>query len=201
MTAPFKDEDIVALYKESATETPSDALDNRILAHAKSATRKPVPWWTYAGVAATVGFIALLAPWKWIDQSLQSPAHIELMEAPIPKQNFQQAESLDLESTIVDEIEIEADTAPLEERSLLKSQPTEAFKSMDSQRTPQAKSSAAMKAKLNPFAEVESLLAEGEKQKAIALLKQQLDAQPVLYGSLPDYLKQLLEEEPAESRE
>ena len=66
---------------------------------------------------------------------------------------------------------------------------------MDSQRTPQAKSSAAMKAKLNPFTEVESLLAEGEKQKAIALLKQQLDEQPALYGLLPAHLKRLLEEE------
>ncbi|MDD1795053.1 hypothetical protein LRP50_18150 [Enterovibrio sp. ZSDZ42] len=192
MTAPFKDEDIVALYKESATEIPSEALNNRILGYAQAQTRKRIPWWTYAGIAATVGFVALLAPWTWVDQSLQSPAHIELMEAPIQKQNRQQADSLEIEAAV------EADEAPVEEQLMLKSLPSEASRSMEFQRAPQAKSNAKMKVKLNPFKEVESLLAKGEKQKAITLLKEQLDEQPELLSELPLHLIRLLEESAAE---
>ncbi|WP_028021584.1 hypothetical protein [Enterovibrio calviensis] len=217
MTAPFKDEEIVALYKESATETPSDDLDNRILgyaeaqtqaqAKAKTQTRKHMPWWTYAGIAATVGFVALLAPWTWVDQSLQSPIQHELMKAPVLMDNVEQADSLELDATIdavIDagaEADVEAKIAPAEEQIIRKSAPSEASRSMKFQFAPQEDASAAMKALSNPFEAVENLLAAGEKQKAIALLKQQLEEKPELLSELPLHLERLLDEDSAEKRE
>ncbi len=179
MTAPFKDEDIVALYKESATESPSAELDNTILDYAKQQSRRKHQWWPYVGLAATVGFVALLAPWKWADKTLQTPAEIELRSAPsmiqsdaAPKRQVGEMQSFELHAEDSNEIMRFDRVSP------------EAAKSMAEDKAQPVN---------NPFADVEALLAKGETAEARALLKQKLDAEPALKAQLPMHLKQLLE--------
>ena len=81
----MNDEDIVKLYKESATEKPSAELDKTILDYAKKQSQaerapgnKHPRWWPYMGLAASVMFVTLLAPWKWHKQTLE-PVQSELM--------------------------------------------------------------------------------------------------------------------------
>ncbi|CAK3961681.1 conserved hypothetical protein [Vibrio crassostreae] len=81
----MNNEDIVKLYKESATEKPSAELDKTILDYAKKQSKaerapgnKRPRWWLYMGLAASVMFVTLLKPWKWHKQTLE-PVQSELM--------------------------------------------------------------------------------------------------------------------------
>lgn len=191
MTAPIKDEDIVALYKESATETPSKDLDNRILAHANSQSKKHIPWWTYAGAAATVAFIALLAPWKWVDGTLETPQSIEsIIEPGIEPRNapaFISPEALsDHEADAVRSMEV-LPPKP-EEQRFFRNSPA-AAKSLPQMEMELEESI------ITEFAEIERLLDEGQEQQARELLEQMLTDDPKLINKLPERLKTLLEKE------
>ncbi|KKD61198.1 hypothetical protein RN22_06910 [Grimontia sp. AD028] len=195
MTAPIKDEDIVALYKESATETPSKDLDNRILAYANSQSKKHIPWWTYAGAAATVAFIALLAPWKWVDDTLETPQSIESIIEPgiEPGIEPRNAPAFISPEALSDH---EADAARSME--LLPPKPEEQRFFRNSPAA--AKSLPQMEMELEEsiiteFAEVERLLDEGQKQQARELLEQMLTDDPKLINKLPERLKTLVEKE------
>ncbi|MDD1784270.1 hypothetical protein LRP49_24135 [Enterovibrio sp. ZSDZ35] len=95
MTHQFSDDEIIALYKDGAIEEPSELIDARILRYAQSQTkqeRKPkYPWWQITGIAATVGFVAILAPWEWADKPLSTPPaviqeslEVEMMMDAVP---------------------------------------------------------------------------------------------------------------------
>lgn len=183
MTAPIKDEDIVALYKESATETSGKDLDDRILAYANSQHKKRIPWRTYAGLAATVSFVALLAPWQWVDQTLEAPQDIEFMSAP---------ETMNEE--VLSDSEIEAVPsmkvlpAKPEEQRFFRNSPA-AAKSL-----PQMEMDGE-DATNTEFAEIEKLLDAGQKQKARELLNQMLTDDPTLLENLPQRLRVLVDTE------
>ncbi|CZF83002.1 hypothetical protein GCE9029_03573 [Grimontia celer] len=183
MTAPIKDEDIVALYKESATETSGKDLDNRILAYANSQHKKRIPWWTYAGLAATVSFVALLAPWQWVDQTLEAPQDIEFMSTP----ETMSEEALS-DSAIEAVPSMEILPPKPEEQRLFRNSPAAAksLPHMEMERED---------ATNTEFSEVEKLLNAGKEQKARELLKQMLTDDPTLLEKLPQRLRILVETE------
>ncbi|USH04645.1 hypothetical protein K6Q96_23280 [Grimontia kaedaensis] len=183
MTAPIKDEDIVALYKESATETSGKDLDDSILAYANSQHKKRIPWWTYAGLVATVSFVAFLAPWQWVDQTLEAPQDIEFMSTP---ETMSEEALSDSAIDAVPSIEI-LPPKP-EEQRLFRTAPS-AAKSLP-QMEMEIEDSI-----ITEFPEVERLLDEGQEQQARELLEQMLTDNPKLFNRLPERLKTLVEKE------
>ncbi|WP_375749553.1 hypothetical protein [Vibrio sp. HN007] len=73
MNQKYDDQDIISLYKKGATETPSAEADNAILEYSVSNLKKSRNWWPYIGLAASVGFVAILAPWQWQEEPLSVP--------------------------------------------------------------------------------------------------------------------------------
>ncbi|CZF80819.1 hypothetical protein [Grimontia marina] len=186
MTAPIKDEDIVALYKESATETSSKALDNCILAYAGSQHKKHIPWRTYAGAAATVAFVALLAPWKWVDDTLEVPQGIEPIRETVIKRNPSPIR-------ISPETLSDDETNALQSMDALPTKPEEQrfFRNAPStiRSLPQIELEEAAVAE---FTDVERLLDAGQEQQAREFLEQMLADNPELVERLPERLKTLL---------
>ncbi len=97
MSKPFSDDDIAAIYKDSATDVPSTETDDAILAYASEQTghadspeaetatqrgKSPTHWWPIFGLAAGAMFVALLAPWQWTDQTLPGAQDIQQYSSP-----------------------------------------------------------------------------------------------------------------------
>lgn len=185
MTSPIKDEEIEALYKQSANEQPSPEIDDAILNYAnKSSNRDQVVkstwnWRSVLAVAATVVFVTLLAPWKWVDDTVH--------------------ESLEVESMMDDSLMIEerydltpeaapAADVPEQPQSFLKSLPK---KPESSQRM--MAEALESHTETSPFLKTEMLLKAGKADEARKALSLLLEEQPELKDQLPEHLKALLE--------
>lgn len=196
MNTPLKDEEIAALYKQSATAEPSKALDDKILDYAKAQAAQGQPstssWWPYFGLAASVMLVVLLAPWRWLDQASDvrqesefNGVRQEMADQSLPKPTASEAP--------VESLQKRSESAALMAPSRMKSAP--ALDAMEMRAAPAMTQAMAPEVELNPFAEVETLLAKGETDKATAALKQLLTQRPELKEKLPEPLKALLSEQ------
>ncbi|WED24715.1 hypothetical protein L3Q72_17720 [Vibrio sp. JC009] len=196
MKNELNDKEIVSLYKESANETPSPELDKKILAYAKSASGRRKNWWPYLGLAASLGFVVILAPWRWVDQTMPVVTEPELPAAIEPQVTEEQADQ-----------RIEAKRAKMPVRESMMSAPLKMQAAPEADMAAGARSAGArskeekeiqtgfMDAEVNisSFEEVEALLASGEKEKAKALLERILKQSPELARELPQHLRQLVD--------
>ena len=193
MKKPLKDEDIVSLYREGATDVPPQALDDKILEYAKAQSKRKKNWWPYIGLAASLALVTLIAPWRWVDQTMQ-PLQ-ETYEEAIPE--------------AVPEIRLQSDMPVpqpagqsvskkevMSERMMMKASPqvdaVDALIEREAEIGPAFESEVQQ---INIFAEVEALLANGEQEKARTLLKSMLKDDPELKKQLPEHLKAILPEE------
>lgn len=78
MSKEYDDQDIISLYKKGATEKPSAEIDNAILEYSVSDLKKSRNWWPYIGLAASIGFVAILAPWQWQEEQLSVPVQNQI---------------------------------------------------------------------------------------------------------------------------
>lgn len=186
MTPPLNDEEVVKMYKESATETPSKETDDAILEYAKAnrvVDAKPhyiANWKPIFGLAATIVFVTLLTPWDWVEEP--NLIHEEMQLESISPESFD------------DSMEAQTDAVPTF------SSPAPAASKMKEHKN--AKSHERMmtdipelEAQLNPFAQIETLVLEGKKEEATETLKRLLEENPALEETLPDHLAELLQSE------
>lgn len=90
----MKEIDIVALYKKSATETPSPELDQRILDYAKAHGKKPIHYRRYFALAASIGLVAIMAPWRWYSSTEQGIPAIETLQLQQSQSDVIRSESI-----------------------------------------------------------------------------------------------------------
>ncbi|MFC1233684.1 hypothetical protein [Vibrio sp. F74] len=201
MNRPLKDEEMVSLYQQGATETPSSELDEKIIGYAKRQSKKQKTWWPHIGLAASITFVALLAPWNWLDQTLQNPTEQE------------QYNALPLMSEIESENQLMRDTQKLESRStkakkaesealLLRSIQENALQSEANKRLMKNNDESDITMDIPEtkehylFEEIEWLLANGEKEKAREQLLEMLKGDPEIEERLPQELRDLLASKP-----
>ncbi|WED29709.1 hypothetical protein L3V77_20060 [Vibrio sp. DW001] len=201
MNRPLKDEEMVSLYQQGATETTSSELDEKILGYAKQQSKKQKTWWPHIGLAASLTFVTLLAPWNWLDQTLQNPTEQE------------QYNALPLISEIESENQLMHDTPKLESRSikakkvesetlLLRSIQENASQSDASKRLMKNSETSGMTMDIPEtkehylFAEIELLLTNGEIEKAREQLLEMLKGDPEIEEKLPQELRDLLANKP-----
>ncbi|MDB1125766.1 hypothetical protein [Vibrio algarum] len=186
MNRPLKDEEIVSLYEQGATESPSPDLDKTILNYANTQTKNKNQrnWWPYFGLAASVTFVTLLAPWEWAEQTLTAPTQLD------NQQQTQQMEAALNKRVTLEKKAKEMNVESLQSRSLMKSAPQAEVLEM---RIEQELASADdyIDEQPSPFKEVEDLLANGEKEQALKLLEEILTENPRLEIQLPEILKAL----------
>ena len=166
MTSPIDDKQIISLYKKGANEQPSVELDQRILSYAqkrKSPRSKKVSW-SYIGLAASILFVALLAPWQW-----QKEAQIPVMEHGV----------LPLESKMATE---------RQKKSVRPERPMAKSAADSSQVYP------LLEATSSPFEQIEKLLEQGKQEQARQSLLTLLTEHPELQQDLPPQLRELLQE-------
>ncbi|GLQ72999.1 hypothetical protein [Vibrio penaeicida] len=186
MTPPLNDEEVVKMYKESATEAPSKETDDAILEYAKASRTvdvKPhyvVNWKPIFGLAATIVFVTLLTPWDWVEEP--NLIHEEMQLESISPESFD------------DSMEAQTDAIPTF------SSPAPAASQMKEHKN--VKSHERMmtdipelEAQLNPFAQIETLVLEGKKEEATEMLKRLVEENPALEETLPDHLAELLQSE------
>ncbi|MEF1335975.1 hypothetical protein REH81_04130 [Vibrio rotiferianus] len=198
----MKDEDIVKLYKESATEKPSAELDKTILDYAKKQSQaerdpgnKHPRWWPYMGLAASVMFVSLLEPWKWHKQTLE-PVQGELMlkgfEYKSESVNQQmQLKSMPEENTIMSESSDSLDalgTAP----PVLFESDTGIEQSLNRRSATLKKERKALQGnRIKSVAElIKQLVKQGDTAKARLLFTENPDVEPLLSKEIVDLIKQ-----------
>jgi len=197
MNRPLKDEEMVSLYQQGATETPSSELDEKILGYAKRQSKKQKTWWPHIGLAASVTVVTLLAPWNWLDQTLQNPTEQEqynalpliseiesenqiMRDAPKLESRSIKAKKVESEALLLRSIQENASQSNANKRLMKNSE--ELDMTMD---TPEAKEQYL-------FEEIEWLLANGEKEKAREQLLEMLNDDPEIEELLPQKLRDLL---------
>jgi hypothetical protein len=172
MKVPLDDQEIISLYKSNATELPSSEVDRKILEYAQAQTKQKRNWWPYVGLAASVGFVAILAPWQWYEQTTY----------PALESDVSHMKMLSPESEISPPaLQSSRESAAMSKRVVREKDQSER-----------------LELSFNRFAEVEALLAGGEQEKARSLLEQLLQDSPELRSHLPKHLQVLMEEQKQE---
>lgn len=170
MKAPIEDKEITSLYQSDATEVPSSELDENILSYAKSQTVKKRNWWPQVGLAASVVFVAILAPWEWLERDqiveMESNSYLikpeKVLSEPVRKKATMRGKS---NSESMDMLMKSAPPVALTEKPVVSGLAD------------------------NPFAEIELQLKAGNKEQARLLLVKLLLERPELNEQLPDKLK------------
>lgn len=182
MKKPIDNKTLLELFRNSAKESPSKELDQKIISYAESKTKqaKRHNWWPYLGLAASLCFIALLSPWEWqqagIDPLSDSPEVMQ-QQLDLPQAEFQMKKSR-IAAPQVDQF------APLQQTE---QQAVPVAESV----IPQAIVPDAKELKESQWDKVYHLLEKGEKEQAKALLDKMLSEQPQLESELPERLKPL----------
>ncbi|PML81942.1 hypothetical protein [Enterovibrio norvegicus] len=224
MSKPFSDDDIAAMYKNSATEAPSASLDDAILAYASEQTahadspeaetatpkgKSAKNWWPIFGLAAGAMFVALLAPWQWVDQTLpgaqdvqqySSPDLMMLEEAEIPPSAADAVPDAKLHkfaSPSEDAPRARSMKSALPEKLIVPaapaSSPAPARKALESDMMADTEISAEIGVIApDPFLEIKALLEEGKDAQARDALRKLLEQQPALEAAIPAELQGLL---------
>ncbi|MGF1707026.1 hypothetical protein [Enterovibrio baiacu] len=224
MSKPFSDDDIAAIYKDSATEAPSASLDDAILAYASEQTgradspdtetvsqkaKSATPWWPIFGLAAGTMFVALLAPWQWVDQTLPGAQDIQPYSSP----DVMMLEEIDIapsdaDADAVPDNKLYKVAPPSDEKSRARSMksalpekttaPAPATSPMPAREMFESKMMAdnAFSAENDriaddPFADIKTLLGEGKEAEARDALRKLLEQQPALEAVLPPELQVL----------
>ncbi|MEZ9523711.1 hypothetical protein [Enterovibrio norvegicus] len=221
MSKPFSDDDIAAMYKNSATEAPSASLDDAILAYASEQTahadspeaetatpkgKSAKNWWPIFGLAAGAMFVALLAPWQWVDQTLPGAQDVQQYSSP-DLMMLEEAEIPPSAADAVPDAKLHKFASPSEDAPRAKSmKPALPEKTTESATSP-TPAREMLRSKMmvdnemevvkeaitrNPFVEIEALLEEGNEVQAHNKLKDLLRHQPQLEARLPEHLKTLL---------
>ncbi|MBE1275246.1 hypothetical protein [Enterovibrio baiacu] len=214
MSKPFSDDDIAAIYKDSATEAPSASLDDAILAYASEQTghadspdtetasqkaKSATPWWPIFGLAAGAMFVALLAPWQWVDQTLPGAQDIQPYSSP----DVMMLEEIDIAPSAADAVpdnKLYKVAPPSEEKSRARSMKSalpekttaparEMFES--EMMADNAFSAENDRIADEPFADIKTLLDEGKEAEARDALRKLLEQQPALEAVLPAELQGL----------
>ncbi len=172
----MKDKDIVSLYKKSATETPSKELDKQILDYAKANSKKPFQYRHLVALAASIGLITLLAPWRWYESTehlMPDEDHLNIKSRP----DTIQAESM---APAKERMEMMSDRG----RKSIMSEKSQALNISPSDIDDQQK-----------LQEIEMLLKTGNKEQAKKMLEQFLKEKPEIRNKLSDQLNKLQSEE------
>ncbi|MBD1558376.1 hypothetical protein HC752_15675 [Vibrio sp. S9_S30] len=186
MTTPLNDENVVKMYKESAVEIPSKETDDAILNYAKtnhSTVLKPhyiANWKPIFGLVATIAFVTLLTPWKWVEKP--NLMHEEIHLESTPYEQYGDALEAHIEAAPAF-----SETAP----AATKMNEEKEFKKQERM----LKSTPELNTQFNPFFQVEKLVLEGKRTKAREELKRLLDESPNLEATLPEHLVELLQNE------
>ncbi|MFL7012682.1 hypothetical protein [Enterovibrio norvegicus] len=226
MNKPFSDDDIAAIYKDSATEAPSASLDEAILAYASEQTahadspetatatatqkgKSATPWWPIFGLAAGAMFVALLAPWQWIDQTLPGAQDVQPYSSP----DVMMLEEIDIAPSAADsvpEAKLHKFAPPSEDAPRARSMKSALPEKLTVPAAPASSSAPAIKAlesdmmadseiiaeigviAPDPFLEIKALLEEGKETQARDTLRKLLEQQPALEAAIPAELQGLL---------
>lgn len=194
MSKLFSDDEIVDLYKQSATETPTEVVDKRILNYAK---KKSSPsWYKYASLAAIVSFVAILLPKQLSQESkihsvneLSTLEAIEVQPSGSPKLHERKALTESEFKSRAVQSDLQRKPLVMENEAVPVNEMADSALSLSTEGDDEANRT------FDPFISVVRLLAKGERENARIELKSILTKQPNLRDNLSEELERLLTEE------